>query len=183
MSNESSNGHSNGKPETGESVPRTKRPYRKKKRGGWKLTTEFIHKVEKLAAHGMTQRQIATIMGVGECTISSWKSKKGFLEEKFAKAIARGEATGIQRRLERIEKAGKKGSWQADAWLLERRVPEQFGRNDRMKVTDGEGRPIAGTTVIAPSVVFIQPKEDAIDNVIDLKQVGNGTNGNGEAQH
>lgn len=143
--------------------------------GRSKLTAEFIHKVEQLAAQGLNQRQIATILNVGACTISIWKAGKGKLEEKFQNALRKGEAEGIRRRLKRIEKAGVKGSWQADAWLLERRNPDQFGRNDRMRVSDVEGNPIASTTVIAPTVVFIQPKkEELTESVIDIPQIENG---------
>jgi len=150
---------------------------KRKGRGGRKsrLTDiTFIKQVERLAAKGMTQRQIAVILGIDPCTISSWKSRKGELEDKFNKALKRGEAKGVQRRLDRIEKAGKGGSWQADAWMLERRLPEQFGRNDRMRVSDVDGNPIAGTTVIAPTVVFIQPKKDELSEPIEVGQIENG---------
>jgi hypothetical protein len=139
----------------------------------------------------MTQRQIATILNVNATTISIWKSRDGKLEEKFRKAIEKGEALGIARRMARIEKAGVKGSWQADAWALERRNPEQFARRDSVRVSDADGNPVAGTTVIAPTVVFIQPrKEELTDTIIDVtsnghaKHLSNGLpNGNGKAGH
>lgn len=147
---------------------------------GSKLTTEFIHKVEQLAAKGLNQRQIAHILNVGPCTLSIWKASSGKLEEKFQKALSVGEAIGVKRRLERIEKAGKKGSWQADAWLLERRQPEQFGRRDSVRVSDPNGNalPAATTTVIAPTVVFVQPGKEELTNITDVQQITNG-NGNG----
>lgn len=152
-----------------------KRKVRKSRAGNKsKLTAAFIGSVQKLAAQGLNQRQIATILNVGVSTISIWKSKKGGLEAKFQNALQKGEAEGIRRRLARIEKAGIKGSWQADAWLLERRNPDQFGRNDRMRVSDVDGNPIAGTTVIAPTVVFIQPKKDELSEPIEVGQIENG---------
>jgi hypothetical protein len=82
--------------------------------------------------------------------------------------------------MKRIEKAGMKGSWQADAWLLERRNPEQFARRDMVRVSDADGNalPAATTTVIAPTVVFVQPGKEEMTNITDVQQITNG-NGNG----
>jgi IS30 family transposase len=144
------------------------------------LTPTFLKRVEDLAAQGMTQVQIATILNVNACTVSSWKSRDGKLEDKFRKALEKGQARGIQRRMKRIEKAGMKGSWQADAWLLERRNPEQFARRDMVRVSDADGNalPAATTTVIAPTVVFVQPGKEEMTNITDVQQITNG-NGNG----
>jgi ParB-like chromosome segregation protein Spo0J len=160
----------NGKP---------KRKYvRKPKWGGsnYKLTPSFIRNVERLAALGLNQRQIATVLNVGESTLSIWKSSDGKLEEKFQKALARGEAEGIRRRLARIEKAGRNGTWQADTWILERLQSGQFSRRDSMKISDPNGNPVAGTTVIAPTVVFVQPKKEELAGAIGTLEI---TNGNG----
>jgi len=156
------------------------KPKRRKgrKRGGnkSKITGVFLRRVEKLAALGLNQRQIASILNVGACTISIWKSSDGELETKFQKALEKGNSRGIERRLARIESAGKAGSWQADAWTLERRNPEQFGRRDAVRLSDADGKPLPGTTVIAPTVVFVQPEKRALDDVFDLppKLVTNG---------
>lgn len=165
MSQEATNGH-----------PPKRKYVRKLKHGGsnYKLKPPFLRNVEKLAAQGLTQRQIAHILNVGESTLSIWKSSDGKLEEKFQRALSRGEAEGVRRRLARIEKAGKKGSWQADAWILERRQPEQFGRNDRMRLSDADGKPIGGTTVIAPTVVFVQPQKEELSETIEVKEIENG---------
>lgn len=152
------------------------------------LTPKFIKQVEQLAAQGLTQRQIATILNINSCTISGWKSKGTALSDKFVKALERGEARGVQRRLKVIDKAMNK-SWQAAAWMLERRNPNEFARKDNLAVSDPDGKPLAGgTTVIAPTVVFIQPKkEDLTEQVIELtgnqsaKQLPNGLpSGNGK---
>lgn len=44
---------------------------------------------------------------------------------KLVTAIKAARAKGIAKRLQRISKAGQK-NWQADAWILERTVPEHF---------------------------------------------------------
>jgi hypothetical protein len=43
----------------------------------------------------------------------------------------RGEA--IANRVLRIKKAGEKGVWTADAWWLERQLPEDFGQKPEKK--------------------------------------------------
>lgn len=109
----------------------------KKKQGRpIKHTPKMIRRVSELAALGMTQRQICTIVNVNECTLSTWKTTF----PKINKAIEKGTALGIERRLKRIEKAGKRGSWQADAWQLERRNPDQFAK--RFESTGVGGGPI-----------------------------------------
>lgn len=47
----------------------------------------------------------------------------------FYKAIKKAEADMVARSVARIQKAAQDGTWQADAWLLERRCPQEFGRD------------------------------------------------------
>lgn len=150
---------------------------RKKKAGNRSLITPNLLKLTKeLAAQGLTQRQIADVIGIDACTISIWKSKDGKLEEKFQKALKQGQAMGVLRRLKRIEAAGKAGSWQADAWKLERLNPDQFARRDNVRLADADGNKIeSAPTVIAPTVVFVQPEKQPIPAAIDVPA----TNGNG----
>jgi|GEM_PF-1502483 len=127
-----------------------------------KLTPSFLKQVEELAALGMNQRQIADVLSVGEMTMSMWKRERNDLEVKFVKALKKGEAAGIRRRLRRIELAGEKGSWQADAWTLERRHPDQFAKRDNVRVGDPDGKPLA-PVVVAPTVTFVQPSKEEAD--------------------
>jgi hypothetical protein len=46
----------------------------------------------------------------------------------FLVAIKRAEAFAVAEAIESIRNASKDGTWTASAWLLERRYPEQFGR-------------------------------------------------------
>lgn len=159
-------------------APKPKNPGRPRK-----LTPRLIRRVEQLAAKGLTQRQIGVILNIHEVTLIRWKGGAGDLNISFCKAIEKGQAEGIRRRLDRIEKAAKAGNWAADAWTLERRYPEQFARRDKLALSDPDGKPVAGTTVIAPSVVFVMPEHKPVPGgppVIDIgpeNQQNGGTNG------
>lgn len=149
------------------------------------ITPKFLKMVERLAAKGLLQKQIATILNINACTISSWKHGEGELEKLFREALERGRAKSIERRMGKIDKAGEK-SWQAHAWALERMFPDQFGRTQNLRHSDPNGNPLEPSTVIAPTVVFVQPEKKPIEPVIDITpkpQLGNGhglPNGNGK---
>jgi transcriptional regulator with XRE-family HTH domain len=166
---------------------------RKRKKSGPKpmLTTKVLKIAEREAANGLTLKQISVIIGVTASTLSTWKNRDGEIEEKLRQAIAKGKAKGLQRRLKRIERAAQK-QWAADAWWIERQFPEQYGKTQHLRLSDADGNKIEpSTTVIAPTVVFVQPKKEQIaDAVIELngdapKVLPNGLpSGNGkEASH
>jgi hypothetical protein len=50
------------------------------------------------------------------------------LAVEFRDAVKRAEAEAKLAALERIQLAGRGGTWQADAWYLERKCPREFGR-------------------------------------------------------
>jgi hypothetical protein len=58
----------------------------------------------------------------------------------FVAAVEKAEAAGVEERLSRIRKAAKAGAWQADAWLLERRYAQAYGRTV-IEVQDGGTAP------------------------------------------
>jgi hypothetical protein len=52
----------------------------------------------------------------------------------FMLVLKEAEARLMARRLKRIDKAGQRGNWAADMTLLERRFPQDFGRNQTVNV-------------------------------------------------
>ena len=76
--------------------------------------------------------------GINSSTFRQWRQKatEGIEPYKsFWVKVNEAESEAIMRRLARIENAGKDGSWQADAWYLERKYPDKFGRRDRVELT------------------------------------------------
>jgi len=96
---------------------------------------EVVAAVCQAIESGMPYRQAIRNMGV-EGRFDRWrKAKSKYIDRE----IARAESRFIQKHLVRIDKAGEK-SWQASAWMLERRFPSQFsiaGRGVKGKGADG----------------------------------------------
>lgn len=53
---------------------------------------------------------------------------------EFCEAVEKAKAESEKIDLDHIAKAAGEGSWQAAAWRLERRFPDKWGKNDRMKI-------------------------------------------------
>ena len=53
---------------------------------------------------------------------------------QFFQAVQKAKAESEKIDLDLIAKAAGEGSWQAAAWRLERRFPDKWGKNDRMKI-------------------------------------------------
>lgn len=63
-----------------------------------------------------------------------------FLE--FLESVEKAEATAATLHMENISQTALNGTWQASAWILERRFPRQYGRLDRSEVSGPEGGPV-----------------------------------------
>ena len=83
--------------------------------------------------------------GINSSTFRQWRQKatEGIEPYKsFWVKVNEAESEAIMRRLARIENAGKDGSWQADAWYLERKYPDKFGRRDRVELAGDPNAPV-----------------------------------------
>lgn len=119
-----------------------------------KKMSDYCERAIELATLGLSQAAIADSLDIHPITLIRWKNN----DANFANAIKRGYAICKESKVKRIAKAGEK-NWQADAWLLERRFPDEFARRENVRVGDPEGKPLA-TAVIAPTVNFIIPAND-----------------------
>lgn len=74
----------------------------------------------------------AEAAGVSYDALNEWMNRgQAELEgefRQFFQDIKKAEAQGILARLALIKKAADSGQWQAGAWTLERRWPEEYGR-------------------------------------------------------
>lgn len=103
-----------------------------------KLTPALQAKLCDAIRAGNFLEPAASFAGIDESTLHRWL-KRGARERKGARhdlAMAVDKATADSETLAvaRISKEGSEGSWQAEAWLLERRFPERWGRRERHEV-------------------------------------------------
>lgn len=109
-----------------------------------KFSPELQEIICKKIADGATYAEAAEAAGVDYTTLLKWrqageKAEGGKLFE-FYHAIKTAEDQSKQTLLKRIVTAGKDPKfWQANAWILERRFPQEYGRKDRMELTGKDG--------------------------------------------
>lgn len=126
----------------------------KKTGGPSKLTDDIVNKICEAIKLGMTYEDASVFAGVTRRTFQNWLKEGRAGNEKyreFLEKIENAEVTGMAVNLSNIHKASQAGSWQAGAWLLERRHPEKFGRN-----------------------IEVRAKVEHDENVIDLSSIPDG---------
>lgn len=97
-----------------------------------KLTQEIADEIIKLIEAGNYVETAAGCCGIQKSTLYRWlrrgaRAKSGLHRlfcDAVKKADGRAEAAGVVR----IRQAGKQ-AWQADAWFLERRFRDRWGKN------------------------------------------------------
>jgi transposase len=101
-----------------------------------KLTPELQDKILLHLRLGAYVETAAACAGIHKDTFYEWMKKGAHAVAPygaFADAVHKAIAESESRDLATVLKASTK-SWQAAAWRLERRFPEKYGRNDRVKV-------------------------------------------------
>jgi hypothetical protein len=105
-----------------------------------KYTPETVDKLTQAIRLGATYQLACDYADISMQTFITWRDTK----PEFLEAIKRAEGTAAVTWLAKIEAAASDGNWQAAAWKLERRYPDQYGRN-RVEITGPEGAPISIT--------------------------------------
>lgn len=107
-------------------------------------TKDLFLKAIKL---GMSNIKACEYAGICEATFYVWMEKaekdvasgKTSKESKYVKLledIKKARATCQANHLLTIQQAATGGSWQASAWILERRFPNDFGNNSNVNITN-----------------------------------------------
>lgn len=96
---------------------------------------------------GVPIRDACHAVGIAESMFYLWQQKglenKGRPYVLFVKAVEKAKSQSKIRSIVRIDKAAN-DDWRADAWLLERRFPEEFGKRDQLKLHQAEkGEPFS----------------------------------------
>ena len=110
-----------------------------------KLTEQLIEDAAKLIEAGNYQKHVAQALGVDESTWYRWlregeqSEDENDLKYKFYQSIKKAEAKAVARNVALIQRAAQDGNWQAAAWWLERRFPEEWGKKDKLNLKTDDG--------------------------------------------
>ena len=130
-----------------------------------KLTPAIRDKITELISGGHVGEVAAVACGLSKPTYYNWLKKgreaKTGVYKEFFDAVKKAEADAEIAALESIKLAAKNGTWQASAWMLERRWRQRWGRNitqfniDMNNLTDEQLERIANGE--HPSAVLANP--------------------------
>jgi hypothetical protein len=95
--------------------------------GKSKATPKTIKIILDAIRSGTSQRDASALAGISEDTLSLWKRDSDFSEQMRQK-----EVQFKMDQVKVIEKAAQK-SWQAAAWLLERKYPNEYTNRVRIE--------------------------------------------------
>jgi hypothetical protein len=73
---------------------------------------------------GATHQRACAAAGIKKTTFYDWLAR----DPDFSEAVNAAEWYAAEQALRAIRRAAREGTWQAGAWLLERRYPEEYGR-------------------------------------------------------
>jgi len=109
---------------------------------GSKFNEETTTKIVQALRMGATYELAAKFAGITYQTFNEWRKKGASAKSgayfDFVNAVERAEGEAAIGWLAKIEKAANDGNWQAAAWKLERRYPDEYGRT-RHEITGAGG--------------------------------------------
>jgi hypothetical protein len=101
-----------------------------------KLTERTKDDIVKALKAGNSRRDSALYAGISEQTFYSWMSRGRDgepLYAEFLEAVEKAEAQSVVRNVAIIQRAAEE-TWQAAAWWLERKRPDDWGPRQRMDI-------------------------------------------------
>jgi transposase len=122
-----------------------------------KRTPETVERIEQSLRKGMTRKASAAAAGISYQTLREWE--KDFPD--FAESLQSAEADSQHELLRRIWAAAEQPDrWQAAAWMLERRWPQDFARRQALEMSGPDGGPIE--TATRPAELSDEELRDAL---------------------
>jgi len=113
-----------------------------------KLDEKRLKKVVEGITAGLPYDTACALAGITYQTFLNWMRAGEAAESgkffEFFEEVKKAEAIAESVHIANIKNAGKSGVWQADAWMLERRHPEKWGRREQIKqeISGPEGEPL-----------------------------------------
>lgn len=106
-----------------------------------KLTADLQAKIVKLIRQGNYAETACNAVGISDVTYYNWlkwgEKEPDSIYFSFFKAIKEAESKSEAEYLELIKKAAPT-SWQAAAWIMERKWWKKWGRKDKIQMTTEE---------------------------------------------
>jgi hypothetical protein len=102
-----------------------------------KYSSAVTKRIFRTVSQGLSREAAAALARINVATLYEWQSRFPEFSEGLKKADARFEQTSIRR----IAKSGRLArNWAANAWMLERKFPQHYGKIDRHVIrTQHEG--------------------------------------------
>lgn len=97
------------------------------------LTDEYLEKVKTLAAQGLSEKDIATCIGMSSPTFNKYKNEPGY--EAFGEAVLEGQALGVANVTNHLMSQSASGSTNATKFYLMNRRPEQWQERKEISST------------------------------------------------
>jgi len=120
-----------------------------------KLTRPVQDRIVKAIRLGASYALAAASASITDRTMYAWmaqgRNANSGMHFRFYQAVKKAEADAAERALGRLQLAAKNGTWQADAWLLERRYREDYALNSRVTVAGDASAPLRFTFAIGES--------------------------------
>ena len=117
---------------------------KKEEKHPYKLEPKVTEPLLTAIRLGMFIEHACAYAGIDSSTFRLWRQDAADGIEPFASFwpdVTKAEADSIIRRMSRIEKAAEEGNWTADAWVLERKYPDKFGKRDRLEISADNNQP------------------------------------------
>jgi hypothetical protein len=95
-----------------------------------------------LLSNGASRNVACRALGLEPAMLSRWMGRAGKKYRALRQQVEKAEAAYVMRHVQRINKAAEK-SWQASAWVLARKLPEEFGARDRVTVAGDPKAPLS----------------------------------------
>lgn len=138
-----------------------------------KLDKDRQDKLLKAIRVGNDKKVACALAGISEATLYRWleqSNQKNASEQlrEFRELFERSEAEAEVLKVSRIAQAADNGRWQAAAWWLERKHPERWGQQTKIKaeLSGPDGAPITVTVEEARKVVLEMLNEGEDDGLI-----------------
>ena len=101
-------------------------------------TEELVRRIEGYGALGVSDKTIFEAVGISHDTFYKWMKNKPEFATRINKARSLGQAKLVKLIWDAVPK-----TWQAAAWLLERRWPNEYGKKETLKHEDNRGISLA----------------------------------------